>query len=196
MTITEKEIWKIKQAVDEYSSGIKAKFNLDWSVLFFVPFSDATANLLLDDVANRRLYKRLRERSFASLGSGNVEKLKTKFNWKTRVTTLSKILDDLQDGILHYVVGAMIALSPWLFGFASGGAETWVPFAIGISGLLYSLMTNYELGLVRIIPMSTHLALDIASGCCSQRHRGFSGSRTRCMSRTLCWDCSKLVQPQ
>ena len=67
-------------------------------------------------------------------------------------------------GIIDYVAGAIIALSPWLFGFAAGGAETWVPFAVGVGGLLYSLMTNYELGVVRVIPMSTHLALDAASG--------------------------------
>ena len=67
-------------------------------------------------------------------------------------------------GILDYLVGALIALSPWLLGFAAGGAETWVPVLVGVGALVYSTMTNYELGLVRVIPMGTHLTLDAASG--------------------------------
>ena len=67
-------------------------------------------------------------------------------------------------GILDYVVSALLALSPWLFGFANDGAETWIPVILGAMGLLYSALTNYEFGLVRIIPRSRHLALDVASG--------------------------------
>ena len=67
-------------------------------------------------------------------------------------------------GILDYIVSALVAASPWLFGFADEGAETWVPYLVGVTGFLYSAATNYEFGMVRIIPMKTHLALDIASG--------------------------------
>ena len=67
-------------------------------------------------------------------------------------------------GILDYVVGALIGISPWIFGFAAGGAETWIPVALGAGAILYSLLTNYELGLVRKIPMPAHLALDALSG--------------------------------
>ena len=67
-------------------------------------------------------------------------------------------------GILDYVVGALLIVSPWLFGFAAGGAETWIPVILGAAALAYSLCTDYELGAVRIIPMSTHLTLDFLSG--------------------------------
>lgn len=67
-------------------------------------------------------------------------------------------------GVLDYLVGILIAASPWLFGFAAGGAETWVPVIVGLGALVYSLFTDYELGLVRRIPMSTHLSLDFAAG--------------------------------
>lgn len=67
-------------------------------------------------------------------------------------------------GMLDYLVGALLIAAPWLFGFARGGAETIVPVVLGAGALLYSLFTDYELGLVRRIPMSTHLMLDLGSG--------------------------------
>jgi hypothetical protein len=63
-----------------------------------------------------------------------------------------------------YLLGALLVVAPWLFGFADGGAETWVPVALGAGVVLYSLLTDYELGLVRRIPMRAHLGLDLAGG--------------------------------
>jgi len=54
--------------------------------------------------------------------------------------------------------------APWLLGFARGGAETWVPFTLGVSALIYSLLTDYELGAVRVLSMPMHLLLDAMSG--------------------------------
>lgn len=67
-------------------------------------------------------------------------------------------------GILDYTVGAFLAAMPWLFGFARGESETWVPVFLGVGAILYSLVTCYELGFVRRLPMRTHLNLDLASG--------------------------------
>jgi hypothetical protein len=67
-------------------------------------------------------------------------------------------------GMLDYLVGALLIVAPWLFGFAAGGAETWVPVVLGAAAILYSLFTDYELGVVRRIPMPTHLMLDLGSG--------------------------------
>jgi hypothetical protein len=67
-------------------------------------------------------------------------------------------------GVLDYGVGAFIALAPFLLGFAAGGAETWIPVALGLGAIVYSVFTDYELGLVRRIPMRAHLALDALSG--------------------------------
>ncbi len=67
-------------------------------------------------------------------------------------------------GMLDYLTGALLIASPWLFGFATGGAEQWIPVVLGAGALLYSLFTNYELGVVRKIPMSAHLGLDAMSG--------------------------------
>jgi hypothetical protein len=67
-------------------------------------------------------------------------------------------------GMLDYLVGALLVAAPWLFDFDRGGAETWVPVVLGAGAILYSVFTDYELGLVRSIPMPTHLMLDLGSG--------------------------------
>ena len=67
-------------------------------------------------------------------------------------------------GMVDYIVGALLIVAPWLFGFADGGAEQWVPIILGAGVILYSLMTDYELGVMKAIPMSMHLMLDIGGG--------------------------------
>jgi hypothetical protein len=67
-------------------------------------------------------------------------------------------------GILDYVVGLLLIASPWVFKFDNGGAETWIPVILGVSTLIYSLFTRYELGMTKKIPMPVHLTLDILSG--------------------------------
>ncbi|MBF8963115.1 SPW repeat protein [Pontibacter sp. FD36] len=67
-------------------------------------------------------------------------------------------------GILDYVYGILLIASPWLFNFAAGGAETWVPVVIGAIVLLQTILTDFEMGLVKKIPMQTHLMLDFGIG--------------------------------
>lgn len=68
-------------------------------------------------------------------------------------------------GVLDYLMGLLLIASPWLFGFADvGGAAVWLPVVLGLGALLYSAFTDYEFGLVRRIPMPTHLMLDLGSG--------------------------------
>jgi hypothetical protein len=64
-------------------------------------------------------------------------------------------------GVLDYLVGLLLVASPWLFGFADGpAAARGAPIALGAGALLYSLLTDYELGLLRVVPMPGHLLLD------------------------------------
>ncbi len=67
-------------------------------------------------------------------------------------------------GILDYVVGIVMIASPWLFDFAAGGAETWVPVVVGALVLLQTIMTDFEVGIVKMIPMQTHLMMDFGIG--------------------------------
>lgn len=63
-------------------------------------------------------------------------------------------------GVLDYIVGVILILAPWILGFARGGAETWVPVIVGALIIIYSLMTDYELGVKKSIRMPTHLWFD------------------------------------
>src|SRR5215210_6907676 len=67
-------------------------------------------------------------------------------------------------GMMDHLIGGLLILAPWLFNFDRGGAETWVPVILGAGVILYSLFTDYELSLVRSIPMPTHLMLDLGGG--------------------------------
>lgn len=67
-------------------------------------------------------------------------------------------------GFLDYLVGVVLIAAPWLFGFANGSVAQWVPVILGAALIVYSLLTDYELGAVRFISMPVHLGLDIAGG--------------------------------
>lgn len=75
-----------------------------------------------------------------------------------------KMINTKVHGALDYIVGVLLIASPWLLGYSRGGTETWVPVTFGIITLVYSLLTNYEAGLIRMIPMPAHLLLDTMSG--------------------------------
>lgn len=67
-------------------------------------------------------------------------------------------------GVLDYLIGVLLIAAPWLLGFAEGGAETWIPVILGATVIVYSLLTNYELGVVRRIEMPVHLWFDGLGG--------------------------------
>jgi hypothetical protein len=67
-------------------------------------------------------------------------------------------------GYLDYIVGLLLIAAPWIFDFADGGAKMWVPIILGAGAIVYSLMTDYELGMSKAISMPTHLTLDLMSG--------------------------------
>lgn len=67
-------------------------------------------------------------------------------------------------GVIDYLWGLALMASPWMFGFADVPAATWVAVVLGAGAILYSLLTAYELGALRLLPMSLHLVLDGAAG--------------------------------
>jgi hypothetical protein len=67
-------------------------------------------------------------------------------------------------GVLDYLMGLLLLAAPYVLGFADGSAAQYVPQALGTVLLGAALLTDFELGLIRVIPMSVHLMLDLASG--------------------------------
>jgi general stress protein CsbA len=67
-------------------------------------------------------------------------------------------------GVIDYLVGALLIIAPYILGFADGTAAQWIPQILGAALIGASLLTDYELGVVRMIPMPVHLFLDVAAG--------------------------------
>jgi hypothetical protein len=67
-------------------------------------------------------------------------------------------------GVIDYLWGLGLLASPWAFGFADGGAPQWVAVVFGVGAIAYSAVTDYELGLVRLVPIRLHLGLDEFAG--------------------------------
>jgi hypothetical protein len=67
-------------------------------------------------------------------------------------------------GVLDYLTAGVLIAAPSILGFRKNGMQTWLPIALGVGTIGYSLLTDYELGLFKIIPMPMHLALDAANG--------------------------------
>lgn len=67
-------------------------------------------------------------------------------------------------GMIDYMMGILLIISPWLFGFANGGAAQWVPIILGVGAIFYSIVTDYELGLLKLIPVKAHLMIDLVAG--------------------------------
>lgn len=84
------------------------------------------------------------------------------FNSKQHI--LMRFISSKVHGVLDYLSGALFIASPWLFGFADGGPAQWVPVLVGAMILVASLMTDYELGVVKVVSMPLHLTLDVLSG--------------------------------
>lgn len=65
-------------------------------------------------------------------------------------------------GILDYIVGVALIFAPQIFGFEEvGGAAVAVPVILGVGLIIYSLLTKYEWGLVKVINMRYHLTIDL-----------------------------------
>ncbi|WP_218963887.1 SPW repeat domain-containing protein, partial [Nostoc linckia] len=67
-------------------------------------------------------------------------------------------------GVIDYLWGVVAVASAYIFGFANQGAAHWLLMAAGVATLGISLLTNYEVALVRLLPMRLHLAVDVAMG--------------------------------
>ena len=66
---------------------------------------------------------------------------------------------------MDYIMGLLLLLAPTLFGFADvGGAAVWVPRIVGLMVLGQALTTDYELGVLKIVPIGMHLMNDYVVG--------------------------------
>jgi hypothetical protein len=105
-----------------------------------------------------------------------------------------KIINTKVHGMLDYLVGIVLILSPWIWGLDPSSPEGMIFIILGVAALLYSLLTDYELGAAKVLSMRTHLALDAASGIILAASPWLLGFTKACTSRILYWACLKLLQ--
>ncbi|MBI4396391.1 MAG: hypothetical protein HY548_04800 [Elusimicrobia bacterium] len=72
-----------------------------------------------------------------------------------------KILKPKVHGVLDYVVGIFLLLSPSLFGFSQIPAALCYVFGAAVLGL--SLLTAYPLGAIKFIPFTVHGSVELIS---------------------------------
>jgi hypothetical protein len=75
-----------------------------------------------------------------------------------------KIISRKSHAVLDYLSAIVLIAAPWLFRFSDSNTATTVAVLAGILILVMSLMTNYEGGILRNIPMAMHLNMDILLG--------------------------------
>lgn len=75
-----------------------------------------------------------------------------------------KIISRKFHAVLDYLSGVLLIIAPWVLDFNESNVASAVAVVAGVLILIMAIMTDYEGGLVRTIPMSTHLNMDIILG--------------------------------
>jgi hypothetical protein len=74
-----------------------------------------------------------------------------------------KIIPTTVHAMLDYTVGLLLVLAPLYLNLNDSGAARAVLIFSGIVTIVYSIFTDYEYSVLPLIPMHTHLLLDIFS---------------------------------
>ncbi len=76
-----------------------------------------------------------------------------------------RLVSTFAHGVCDYLIGLTLLIGIPFTGLAAGDRlDMLVPEAIGLAVLLNALVTHYELGALRLVPMPLHLAIDAAAG--------------------------------
>lgn len=68
--------------------------------------------------------------------------------------------------VLDYVIGAVLVLSPAIFGFSDLTAARNLFLVLGFGLIAYSLCTNYRYSIFKFISVPTHMTFDVLAGLC------------------------------
>ena len=67
-------------------------------------------------------------------------------------------------GAVDLATGPALIAAPTLLKMNGNTGATLPPRIVGTAATVYSLLTDYEFGLKRVLPMRAHLGLDVAAG--------------------------------
>ena len=75
-----------------------------------------------------------------------------------------RIIPTQAHGALDYLTGSALLAAPGLLKVKDNSRAALTLRLAGAGAIAYSLLADYELGLVRLLPVPAHLALDAMSG--------------------------------
>ena len=75
-----------------------------------------------------------------------------------------RVIPTKAHGALDMATGPALIAAPTLLRMNGNNGATIPPRVVGAAATVYALLTDYEFGLKRVLPMRTHLALDVVAG--------------------------------
>jgi uncharacterized membrane protein len=75
-----------------------------------------------------------------------------------------KPIDTKAHAVVDYIIGLLLLFMPYMLSLDTPEAENNVLYFTGTAVLIYSLITDYDLGLLELIPLPLHFALDMLTG--------------------------------
>ncbi len=75
-----------------------------------------------------------------------------------------KFLDTKIHGYLDYTIGLFLLFIPTLFGLEANTIQSLIVYILGIFTIFLSLQTDYEASIYKLLPMETHIYIEILSG--------------------------------
>lgn len=75
---------------------------------------------------------------------------------------IARLIPTRVHGVLDYLFGVMYIVLPLLLNWPQPAAT--ILMVLGAGVLLYSILTRYELGLLKLLPMPVHLVIDLLGG--------------------------------
>lgn len=75
---------------------------------------------------------------------------------------MAKLFSTKTHGILDYLTAGQLMALPRMLGWSQGVTQ-WMT-GMGFGTLVYSLVTRYEYGPLKLLPMKGHLAIDVVNG--------------------------------
>ena len=75
-----------------------------------------------------------------------------------------RVIPTKAHGAIDMATGPTLMAAPTLFRMNGNTGATLPPRLVGAAATAYALLTDYEFGLKRVLPMRAHLALDVVGG--------------------------------
>ena len=89
--------------------------------------------------------------------------------------------------VLDYVIGALLVLSPYVFGFSGVLEARNVFLVLGYALIAYSLVTKYYYSIAKLIPLPVHMFLDVVVGLVLLLAPSLLGYRTDLSTGAYVW---------